>query len=165
MGGDSVFRAVKRGYFISTHTPTWGATVNIPLKSKDSTISTHTPTWGATLRFGIRKAMLNKISTHTPTWGATFKKYSFLREMLDFNSHPHVGGDVNLNISERWHCDFNSHPHVGGDVQVCLIWRLAFQFQLPPPRGGRLINTLNARGYLTISTHTPTWGATFITQT
>ena len=33
----------------------------------------------------------------------------------NFNSHPHAGGDVGAIVAKICDADFNSHPHAGGD--------------------------------------------------
>ena len=55
-------------------------------------ISTHTPAWGATRRC-INQSNPLIISTHTPAWGATADIEKLHADFLDFNSHARVGRD------------------------------------------------------------------------
>ena len=101
------------------------------------------------------------ISTHTPTRGATMFLPSFAPDFAEFQLTPPRGGRRFSNPLFVIRYNFNSHPHVGGDMafvknlavgQISThtpTWRATENlkitlwggkaFQLTPPRGGRLV--------------------------
>ena len=57
-------------YIVSIHAPAWGATVAVPLTTKDKDVSIHAPAWGATRELTYYTGSIC-VSIHAPAWGAT----------------------------------------------------------------------------------------------
>ena len=132
-GGKCEFQLIQR---ISTHTPSWGVTINHltcllrklhfyshALVGRDP-IADPTPN-------------LPSISTHTPSWGVTGWEHVLLMTLPDFYSHALVGRDRAWDIIIIPVADFYSHALVGRDK----------------------IGAVTGNGHK-ISTHTPSWGVT-----
>ena len=77
------------------------------------------------------------VSTHTPTRGATLHSIQFFLLLKCFYSHPYTRGDHIDYVEKYALTGFYSHPYTRGDVI-----------------GSKVLTTL------TVSTHTPTRGAT-----
>ena len=75
MGRDRGMAEVEFDKDISTHTPSWGVTIESIHCPGLWRISTHTPSWGVTKTFQ-QIAAENGISTHTPSWGVTGERHT-----------------------------------------------------------------------------------------
>ena len=81
--------------------------------------------------------------------------------MEDFNSHAHVGRDVQHVYTAKNVADFNSHAHVGRDMICVNLLTVLLNFN-SHAHVGRDVGRTGDNCYIIISTHTPTWGVTFV---
>ena len=70
MGGDPIFKDVRKLHAVSIHAPAWGATSFNPEDGAFVAVSIHAPAWGATT-LPASTTGETRVSIHAPAWGAT----------------------------------------------------------------------------------------------
>ena len=143
---------------VSIHAPTRGATEMYAQRMGMSKVSIHAPTRGATW-FDSSHLRQIKVSIHAPTRGATMLQVVF--DLLDkFQStHPHGvrHAKSRKSLTDIW---FQStHPHGVRQPANVLTFRKK-KFQSTHPHGVRPEDCDELKGYIEVSIHAPTRGAT-----
>ena len=158
MGCDIAREQMQFNSRVSIHAPTWGATHSQYHILQKTEVSIHAPTWGAT-RYGDGFLCFLVVSIHAPTWGATLERFITRLQILFQSTHPHGVRLAATSAQISYQLFQSTHPH--GVRHVCKGWstfgvcfnpRTHMGCDFSPPK--------SLYGYICVSIHAPTWGAT-----
>ena len=167
---------------ISIHAPTRGATDDGQGRGNTIFISIHAPTRGATITPAFRRRPLLYFNPRAHA-GRDIGQVAGFAKNSHFNPRAHAGRDftgvdyrgrdivISIHAPTRGATgfsrarpdrtsDFNPRAHAGRDVWQNRPGRIHYQFQSTRPRGARLQDQCRCVGWIIISIHAPTRGAT-----